>query len=406
MIQIPSSPFLNYSYKEFKGILKSYNSELEVINNNNENFSMEDIKIITNILDESMTFIKVLVNSSHYEEACDLIINNDNTLVLLTNSFKKQLKNNEKLKNEISYCDILKLKLYENKAEALIHMLLFKKYDKIERTTILNKNSSINTGNTDKIINIINEIVEISKTFSITDVFLGKFCVFLSGIEFLKGNIKTSEVILKESLSSLENSLIIRKDTIKERALLVNNILKIVGFLIEISKYNNNKSQMLSYYEKAYYIYIGMTMSTNEKYDYQEINRELNKIKSLLENEKSNNTYNNYNNSILNMSKYNTSGSIVSSCISGNGNNSKFKYNINVTNTYEPYMIEVIYKNNQSKSIYLNKKILCKILNHKGEDKNINDFLYSENVVWKIINSLIDNYKFKFSNRINEAIIN
>ncbi len=251
---IPNSTFNNTSYENFLNICSAYNNELLHITKENLSLSLDDCKVMDNLLKEIYKYSSELIQTEYIDEAKNII----NEGLLISNNFENIFSN---ISENMNHPLTLRLMLLEQ---------MFNIYFKYER----------NFYEAEK---LLEEIKNIQNYLRLPDYNYACSIFYSSVICFYKRDFITCEKLINESLSLIENDIKQTKNKMDDNKM-SRTLSKILDFMGELYKLKKDYLKVINCYEKAYYLNMG-------KYGPEDSTTEYFKVKLDLMNDKMKNYF-------------------------------------------------------------------------------------------------------------------
>ena len=422
----PKSSKSNNTFKDFLKICRAYYDELmHISKNNTPSLSKKDILILSDVIDEIVTYSSELIASNFIPETkklldIGLVISDfflkifDKMVEEYSNKNKNTIQENPKINNALSekmrFPLSLKLKLLKSNFKIL--------FDKEKDYFNAEKN--------------LKEIIEIQIYLksSNNNLASSKFC--LAKIEYFLEHYDEAENLALEAKDLYENSQKKNKEeNIKEKNVnnnldieknIAQNVSNVFRFLAQIYLIKNDFKSAATYYEHGYYLNLGRFGAENNDTIYfkkklDTLNEELNKYPGFQFKLKKINNINNNNND-LNSPRSNINNNQGN--ILHKGQADTFSFKIPTSTLLEPFLI-TLYKIDKEGikdkysaelhfgNVMLDKQKLSKYLKLKGSNNiNINKLFYTDENLNVILGNLMINngYLVFLDKELKNCLIN
>ena len=420
----PNSSKSNNTFKDFLKICRAYYDELmHISKNKNPSLSKKDIIILSDVIDEIVTYSSELIALNFIPEAKKLL---DIGLVIsdfflkifdkMVEEYNTKNKNNNQQNTKISnalsekmrFPLSLKLKLLKSNFQILFNKE--KDYFNAEKN--------------------LKEIIEIQIYLksSNNNLASSKFC--LAKIEYFLEHYDEAENLALEAKDLFENSQKKNQDeNNKEKNInldieknIAQNVSNVFRFLAQIYLIKNDFKSAVTYYEHGYYLNLGRFGAENNDTIYFKkkldiLNEEIKKFPSFQIKLKKNNNNNNNNND-LNSQKSNINNNYEN--IMHKGQADTFSFKIPTSTLLEPFLITLYkidkegFKDNYSAELHFgnvmfDKQKLSKYLKLKGSNStNVNKLFYTDENLNIILGNLkINNgYLIFLDKELKNCLIN
>ena len=405
---IPNSTFNNTSYENFLNICSAYNNELLHITKENLSLSLDDCKVMDNLLKEIYKYSSELIQTEYIDEAKNII----NEGLLICNNFEN---------------------IYSNISENMNHPLTLRLM-LLEQMFNINFKYERNFYEAEK---LLEEIKNIQNYLRLPDYNYACSIFYSSVICFYKRDYITCEKLINESLSIIENDIKQTKNKMDDNKM-SKTMSKILDFMGELYKLKKDYLKVINCYEKAYYLNMG-------KYGPEDSTTEYFKVKLDLMNDKMKNYFPfsqkyNFSTSKINNNNiyqsqtigkqtnenFNASSSFqdntyyayngtLNNQILHKGNADTFSFKIPSSSLYEPFFMSLyrIGKNEEKRflpELFIGNLTFdkTKLVYFLGEEEGNNAIFYNDENLNKILTNIvyINGFVSFLDNNLKNAVIN